>query len=238
MPDLIHTLLANDFDGGNKTIYGTASQTPPPNQLVLGLVCTHDVSNDPTAICTIAGNGLTWGQLATVQLSGSGDDGRLQLFGAMGDSPSAGAVTITYDQGTNGCLWIFGAVRPLNTSGVNGAGAYVAGNVKTTFSATQSNPQLVTLDAFSAPDNRPWAGFFSMGRNGTLNVGGGLTKLRQVSATGTQAIATEWKPEGQDTTLDMTQSAGADAWTAVALELIPAILPVPVARRHNPLLRM
>ncbi len=232
-------LLVAGFDNSNipEFVTATLSPTPPLNELILAATWTHDENNAPPLTPTLAGNGLTWDQVATDFVDPGGSaDGRLTIFRAMaGSGITSGAVTVTHSESVHGCYWAISAIALLRTSGVNGVDAIH--DFYTAKSAVQVTGLTVTLDPFDKPNNRPWAAFAIGARDTAVNPSG-QTEIAEVRDSGeVKTLETQWKPAGQDTTSRATWTGGSQV-VGIALELVPAIIPVPVARRDNPLLRM
>jgi hypothetical protein len=99
---------------------------------VLAGIVSHQAAGT-VDIPTLAGNGLTWVQVATV-LQGQR---RLTVFRALGAAPSAGAVTITFPT-TNQTAVVWSIVQLSNTpiTGANGADAVVQSDTGATASNT------------------------------------------------------------------------------------------------------
>jgi hypothetical protein len=209
MVTAVHHLTA--FDTNNLQIYTTASITPSSTTLQLAAVWSTDVSNLETP--TLTGNGLTWVHLGGVAY---GAIRRLDLYRAMGASPTAGAVTITFPtvQNQNGCGWSFSEFPGADTSGTNGSGAIVQQKIVGNTGGTTT----VTMDTAVTSGNATW-GAFSMETNGTMTQGSGYTLLGTVGgATPDISGGTEFKSAGAQTA-DATWSIAFTLAGSAAVEI-------------------
>src|SRR5690606_37518540 len=89
-PDVVATLLTAGGSTTDGLVFSTAPISPTPDRLLLAYVLTERTSEAPT----LAGNGLTWTKEATEDNAGTGRT--LHVHRAIGPSPSAGAVIITF----------------------------------------------------------------------------------------------------------------------------------------------
>lgn len=114
-----------------------ASWSPQANELVLIFVNQRTETITPT----VAGNSLTWVQVATVD-NEQGQNG-MSLFRAMGASPTSGQITVTLTGNTLPANAIALRISGANTSGTNGSGAAEA-------SGTDDGPAIDNDDALIA----------------------------------------------------------------------------------------
>lgn len=204
--------LANDGVAGSSP-YTTASITPGSNRLVLATIVNEDTTTTPSTP-TLAGNGLTWVQVATRTFDTEATPrARITLFRAMGASPTTGAVTITA-AGTEECSWSIVEFSGVDTSGTNGSGAIVQSVAN---SANSVGSLTVTLAAFADAVNNAAFGGFGVGANAALNPGTGFAEI----GADLNHAASEWRL-GQDTTVDM--SGDVVGRGGIALEIKAATL--------------
>jgi len=191
------------------TVYTTASITPTANRLVLAFISSKQFGSGTVAAPTLSGNGLTWVLAATVSGTTNSDG---WLFRAMGASPSAGGVTITFSATQSNCNWSISEFAGVDTGGTNGSAAIVQTAVQQTNSATSCT---VTLGTFGAAGNATFGGFH-YGGNAVISAGSGFTLLGGANGTGAaNAIMTEWR-SGNDTSVDASQSTSDNWWGAAA----------------------
>jgi len=89
---VVQTLTASTVSGTSITF---SSWTPAANELLLVAVALRDETIAPS----VAGNGLTWVSVANVD--NVQNQCGINLFRALGASPSAGAITITLTGNSN-----------------------------------------------------------------------------------------------------------------------------------------
>lgn len=230
------TLLTSNSSVSPAGSHSTASISPTADRLILAVV--SGVDNDLTTAPTIdlAGNGLTWvsiGRRTTGFLS-------LQVFRAMGASPSSGAVTIDADVASMGYVhWDIVEFSDVDTSGTNGSGAVrnIAEN-----GASGTNTLSVTLPAFGSASNATFGAFVGVKSTGPATFswtpGSGFTELSDdaVSAFGGAVyfgLQSEWKSTN-DTSVDATASTTLDDLMGFALEIVaPSTgVSIPIAYNH------
>ncbi len=135
-----------DTDG---LTFTSASVSPGADRLLLlGFVYSQTTVADPTGI---AGNGLTWVQVTTRSLSGTGPERRLAIYRAMGSSPSAGTIVATWAANITAAAWALVELTNVNTTGTNGSGAVVQSG--SAAAAGTDTTQTVTLSAFEHANN-------------------------------------------------------------------------------------
>ncbi len=199
--DVTGTLLTGGSNGTNQAAYNTASITPGSNKLVLLFVVAVDLGGVAEASPTIAGNGLTWVEVATTTFNSiASPNTRVSLFRAMGASPSSGVLTITYASDQTVCFWSVSEFTNMDTGGANGADAIIQSNVAK--SDSESTTFSVTLSAFANSANATYGAFTSDGGT-SETVGSGFIEL---GGAADQAFA-EYKATN-DTTVDFGFSSG------------------------------
>lgn len=189
------------------TVFTTASITPAANALLLLTIISRADAVQPT-IASISGNGLTWVEIDHVDNDNSGSRRTIHLYRAMGASPSAGAVTITFNATQTACTWTIDQITGADTAGTNGSGAIVqsANNVNRGAGSTSITATLPS--AFSNVNNGTY-GAFGTGSVGTSpTAGSGFSQISSVQETGesSAALFTEWK-NVNDTTIDVTSAS-------------------------------
>lgn len=211
------TSLTSGTSGTAGPAYPTASITPTANALVLAWVQSRS-SAGPVAP-TLAGNGLTWVQVATQAFA---TNQRITLYRAMGAAPSAGTVTITHSGGGTmfGCGWVIAQFTGVPTTGSDGAGAVVQS--ATNFANTLVNTLTVTLPGALGAGSVGAAGFalnFSAASSG-YTPGTGWTLLAHVNNAATIQVAHQTNTTG-DTTADHT-TTGNGTRAGIAVEVAAA----------------
>ena len=181
------------------TSYVTASITPTTNRLVLAAVYSQITTGAPV-IPTLTGNGLTWVQVDT-DIDGA-NERRVTVFRALGASPTAGAVTISFGAETQlGCLWSISEYSGIDTSGTNGSGALV----QSTTGKQTATTLTLTLGAFGSVNNSTY-GAFGENQQSTFTAGTNFTLIGQaIHSTPSGGIVSEFR-QANDTTVDITAS--------------------------------
>lgn len=218
------TTAASSTDASS---YTTASITPGANRLILAWVehVRSPLGNTPT----LSGNGLTWVFVASVDFTSTR---RLNLFRAMGSSPSAGTVTIDFaGQSQLNCLWSIIEFDGVDTGGTHGSAAVVQA---VTNSAVGGTSFTVTLGAFSSTQNATAGGFADDDNTIGISPGSGFTELGEVTADSNGHLQSEWRVEN-DTSVDVSKTTAPPNWGGIAVEIRasdPGI--IPLVRRSTP----
>lgn len=178
----------------NVASYATASWTPVAGRLYLVAVSNSD-AND-AIVPTLSGNGQTWTQVSTQQLTAL--TRRITVFRCLAASPSAGALTADFaGDAQSGCMIHISEWSGIDTGGTNGSGAIVQAVAAQWASAAP----LVTLAAFSSANNGTY-GSFQTGNETVTLPGVGFTQLSiGTYATPTSNLYTEWRADN-DTSVD------------------------------------
>ena len=118
-------LAEGGVSGSNIKSVPTQSIAPGANRLILAWILTTD--NQTPDVPTLSGNGLTWVLVGLTYWNPSGPyfGDNITLFRAMGASPTAGSVTISYPSGQQSIAWSIVEFSGVDTSGTNGSGAVV-----------------------------------------------------------------------------------------------------------------
>lgn len=197
----------------NANSYTTASITPGASRLVLAAVVNSAAGTPATP--TLAGNSLTWVQIATVTYDTiATPNHRLTLFRALGSSPTTGTVVITASTST-GCVWSISDFSGTDTTGSDGSGAIIQSATNRTDTATSLT---VTLAAFADAVNN--AAYGAFGNNGAVAIdfGSGFTELGDAGYTSPDTrLETEWLL-GQDTSVDASETFPL-SWAGIAVEI-------------------
>lgn len=229
------TLLTSSNNVTPAATFNTASISPGANRLILAAVAGVDNDVTTAPAFTLTGNGLTWvsvDRITTGVLT-------LQLFRAMGASPSAGAVTIDADVTTLGCgYWGISEYTGVDTSGTNGSGA--VGNVAQN-GASSTNTLTVTLPAFGSANNGTFGAYVAVNETPaafTFTPGSGFTELAETVAAAFGGVVyfgvqSEWKASN-DTGVDVTTSLTSNDILGISVEIIAASagLSIPIAYNH------
>jgi hypothetical protein len=195
----------------------TASITPTANRLVILAVSSINFFSFDTI--SASGNGLTWVQIANIDIDSASSHSQLTLFRAMGASPSSGAVTITSSVNKNAFSWSIFEVDGVKTTGSNGADAVV----QTVTLTGNSSAPTVTLGSFSSANNATFAAFSARHNAGvTITPETFFSEIHDVVDTTNEYshIETEWA-SFNDTTPSATLSSSG-LWGAVGLEIAAA----------------
>mgnify|MGYP000930239427 CR=1 FL=1 len=198
------------------TSYNTASVSPTSNNLVLVSVA-NSLSGTPTTP-SLSGNGLTYVQVNTVVYDASGTQRRLTTFRALGASPSAGAITISFGATTQlNCIWVVDQFSGVDTSGTNGSGAVVQ---SATNSATSAPSALtVTLAAFGSANNATYGSFSWNDNANTATPGTGFSELNEhQQATEQISIQSQWRADN-DTSVDVSLTGATGEIGGIAVEI-------------------
>lgn len=213
------TNLTNGEKNSSQSSASTASITPTSNSLVLlACMCRNGASTNPTTP-SISGNGLTWELINSCLFDNDSTSRRkIFLFRAMGASPSAGAVTITWGETETNSVWSIDQFTGVDTSGSNGSGAIVQSAIKAVVDLdTPVNPVDVTLSAFGDATNNAVYGVASEEDVGVgFTVDTGYTQLAYPHST--TSLFTQWKI-GQDTTVSANMNGSYAGVGGIAVEI-------------------
>jgi len=205
-------VLAEDNDGTNQSVYTiTLGATPAANALILVALVVKDSGGDNPPRPTVAGNSLTY---VFVDETPGSDSRRVFLFRAMGASPTAGDITVTFSNSQDIVHWAITEWSGVDTSGTDGSGAVVQSvNDEDTGTTTIT----VTLAAFGdATNNVSYISIGTLTGSGTRTQESGYTELVDDSA-GAVGQATAFKI-GEDTSPSYDTSVTTDHY-AVAVEI-------------------
>ena len=106
--------------------------------LLVGVIATNTQETP-----SLTGNGLTWALVTSANVDANR---RLCLFRALGASPSAGAITITYTSSQLSCCWSVVQFENVNTTGTSGSGAIVQSDTDTVTAGTTVTGSLAALE--------------------------------------------------------------------------------------------
>lgn len=208
------TNLETSLSTTDQAAYASGSISPAANQLILAAFWWAQ-----TGVGTVSatGNGLTWVAVD----SNAGGTRKMQLFRAMGSSPTPGAVTFTVTGGSgtpSRGAWSIIEVAQVDTTGTNGSVAQVQNGNNGSNSATTTT---VNLAAFSNPNNIT-IGFLGADNGNTITPGSGFTQIAQAN-NGAEGFSIQSQVQyANDTTVDWTISPAADIRaTAVEVKVIP-----------------
>src|SRR6266571_2325921 len=185
----------------------TQSISPGANQLILAWIevtATDTVTSTPT----LSGNGLTWTSIALLlwNTQGVNTRSRIDVFRAMGASPTPGSVTISYSNNQTSILWSIVEFSGVDTSGTNGSGAIVQ---TTTGWNDAAGPAglTITLPSAIGSGNATAGGFGNKGASApSISPGAGYTPFPETYLSGPQSdLRAEWRADG-NTVVDAAQS--------------------------------
>lgn len=223
------TGLTSGSNSANLITYTTASITPGANKLILLAVEGLKGADEVHGVPTVTGNGLTWEQVATTGVDAATTNflGRFSLFRAVGSSPTAGTVSITFDSTQTSAAW-----SVVEISGVpmqnNGA---VAIAQSATNRADNVTTLSVTMATFKSQNNATiafFAGGDGDGLTRTFTPAAGFTEIHD---TGIQFanIHSQFK-QSASTSASTTVSSEVDGLAGIAVELrtvVPAMVADP-----------
>jgi len=196
----------NDTDGNDSAT--TASVSPSANKLQLLKIVLRNGSSIQPSVLSVVGCGLTWEKVDNVDFDTSATSMRsIELWRAMGSSPSSGTIVITTNENETDIIWSLNEATNADTSGSNGSGAIV----QSVTSADQSGADgylSVTLAAFSNSNNATFGAFgYDIGTTGSSTPGSGFTELSDTGSGGGDLNGTAIWRNDNDTTVDITASA-------------------------------
>lgn len=193
--------LASGVDSDGGTSATSASISPTGDALVICDVLNFNGdASAPPATPTVAGNSLTWTQVATLVYAdlGGGEIVRCTRFRAMGASPSSGTVVISCGVAQAVIAYSIYEITGVDTSGTHGSGAVVQTVTNSTAGATSLT---VTLSAFGSANNMAIGGFGYGLDTSDFTLGTGFTLIHEA---GGGSFITEYRLN--DTTVDITNS--------------------------------
>lgn len=201
------------------TGFTTASISPGSNKLILLSVNIRNGSSTEPTVSSISGNGLTWVLVNSIYYDTAGSSRKKHfLYRAMGASPSAGAITFTAGQSNTHYTWVVDEIDGIDTGGTNGSSAVVQSTTNKE-DGGNGGELTVTLAAFSNAGNATY-GSFGDDTEAAATVGSGFSEVGRVDSTATiHGILTEFKT-ANDTSVDVTYTAGTGISTGgIAVEI-------------------
>jgi hypothetical protein len=189
--------LTTGANATNGASYDSASVTPTGDALVL-LWVSGTGTNSQTAP-TITGNGLTWVLVVSASQASIFNG---HLFRAMGATPSAGVVNISWTAGNvTGCNWSLAEFTGVDTGGTNGSAAVVQSKAG---SGSSVSSLTVTLDTAPTAGNGTAGGFAIDSQLEDITPGSGFTELGEAAHSNPATeIFSEWRAD-TDQTIDAT----------------------------------
>lgn len=187
---------------GSGTTVNSASISPAAGSAIVVAVAGFNGAN-----MAVSGGGLTW----TTRVNGFqyATDHRIWVFVAYG-SPSAGALTFTYDDGTF-LGWV--------VDNITGTVSSTPTNANTATGSGTSTAPLATLGAFADAANGTWG--YCVAQDAVSHTPGtGFTEVLQRTGLFDFEDSTIFQ-DANDTTADVTLS-GSAAWGMVAIEIVEA----------------
>ena len=149
-PPVIPSIVLTDLVLMTSAVAGvsfvTAIYTPAANSLLLAIVINEAASFLTPA--SLVGNGLTWVLVKTIGTIVGKNGFVLSVYRAMGNAPSAGALTVNFVNGSpqDSCICRVIQFSNVDTIGVNGSGAIVQ---SAQASVLQANPRTLNLAAMN-----------------------------------------------------------------------------------------
>lgn len=215
------TSLTSGTDNATTTSFATASVSPTSGRMVyigIGTIQQGGLEADAAAPSGLSGNGLTWTKVHEEVSTVTGVAS--SVWRAKADSPSSGAITITFAANKAFAAWSVIEVDGADTSGANGANSVVqsAGAQADSGSATSAP---VTLSTFADAGNGAVGFFFhvGIGSTPTATADTGWTELNE--ATNFEAVGygsqSQWRSDN-DTTVGPSWSVGGYS-RGIALEI-------------------
>jgi hypothetical protein len=158
---------------------------------------------------SVSGNGLTWS--TKVNGANAGNSGRLWVFIGAGASPSAGVITLNYDNDAFVNWAVDNITGTVNVSAPS--------NANTANATGASTAPACTLGAFAHASNATWAyGYAQDFTTPTQGTGFSLIDSNVGSAMFGHSDFTEFR-DSNDTSVDSTLSDSA-TWGMVAIEIV------------------
>lgn len=195
------TRLTNGVEAsGSGTTVNTASSSPGANSATVVAVVGFNGAN-----MSVSGLGLTW----ATKINGFqyATDHRIWVFVGYG-SPSAGAIALTYDDGTF-LAWV--------VDNITGTVSSTPTNANTATGSGTSAAPAATLGAFAHASNGTWS--YCVGQDSVSHTPGtGFTEVLERDGLFDWPDTTQFK-DSNDTSVDETLS-GSAAWGMVALEIV------------------
>src|SRR6266581_4342833 len=211
-------LAEGGVSGSNIKSVPTQSIAPGANRLILAWILTTD--NQTPDVPTLSGNGLTWVLVGLTYWNPSGPyfQDSITLFRAMGASPTAGGVTISYSSGQQSIAWSIVDFSGVDTSGTNGSGAVVQSATGTDDAAGPSG-LTITLPSAIGSGNATAGGFGNANAlTYSISPGAGYTAFSEIYLSGPQSdLRAEWRADGS-ATVNATQS-GSFPMGGIAVEI-------------------
>lgn len=203
-------------DAGSFSSVASASITPSSNNLVLLTIALRNGNSINPSVSSITGNGLTWVKVNSVVYDTTSTSRRtVEVWRALGASPSSGAVTVNFTETETAYAYSIDQFSGVDTTGTNGSGAIVQST--TNKDETPPTGITVTLAAFSDVNNATFGGFGES--NGfTQTAGTGFSILHAQASSTEVGSLSEWKATN-DTTVDYSLGSNTSQMGGVAIEI-------------------
>ncbi len=194
------------------TSFASASITPTADRLQLAVIASVRVAGS-VGTPTASGCGLTWAQVATIDISVIR---RITVFRALGASPTPGAVTFDWTgQTQDRFLCSMFEVSDTDLSGANGSGAIVQTRAQAFASGTGFTNTL--LAALEHANNVNFTVVLHRGVGSQITPDADFSELSDINTTGTTArLETEWARNQIDCSPSWTT---ADSSAAISIEI-------------------
>lgn len=210
-------MLANAATGAATN--ATASWTPSTTaQYLLGITAYVSTGSVAPSITSVAGNGITWTLIATINPDNTGaDQSTIWVYAASGSGGSAGAITITWNVVPTKASWALDQVVGADSGLASGTLAQSAA----TNTSSGANPS-ATLGSGLKSGSATWAAAGFESTSGTLTPGSGYTALSNVTTQSNAYILTEWDSVGS-TTAEADNSVTTNRHGIILLEIAKPI---------------
>lgn len=185
---------------GSGTTINTASVSPAASSAII--VAVVHFNGAPMAV---SGLGLTW--TTKINAFSYGTDHYISVFVAYG-SPSAGVISLTYDDGTF-LAWV--------VDNITGTVSSTPTNANTATGSGTGTALAATLGAFANGANGTWAYCVQQDSAATITPGTGFAEVLERQGLFDWPDATQFR-DSNDTSVDATSSESA-AWGLVAMEI-------------------
>ena len=238
---MARTNLTSGSSTATASTYKTGVFSPASDQLVLAFVTSTVIGGAAAPIPAANGNGLTWVQVASVDLAGL-PDSRLTCLRAMGAAPVAGVLTFDFGGAAQTlCAWSVFEYDNIDESGSDGSGALAQ---FVTNSGTGTTLP-VLLGPLADPAKSTVAGAIVVEASVAVSPGAGLSQIdQQPFAKGANrgTLQTEDRIGGGQT-VDWSWTGSARS-AAIAVEIKAQVIivsspdddPETLARRFEPIL--
>lgn len=200
----------------------SSSWTPGSNELCLCLIANRGTNTPANYTSGVTGNGLTW--VKVLEQDDTQNAINLSVWRAMGSSPSAGGVTVTFAVDPVSCNFQVIRLSGVKTTGTNGSGAI--GNTASADTGGSDSSPATTSVTTTAANSRVIG--FGAGRGQTWTKGSAFTNILVNQTASSAGNISRSNSEYQDvagsgsaTTVDFSLSSAGD-WVIAGIEILIA----------------